>query len=154
MKESDLILFIQNYLSKLVSYDDDNLFYFLSYVERYFSLEERDAIQITLDIYYRLTSLELIEFHIKEGSIKENIYDLINHVKDMEQFGGWFWYFYPTEKAYKLIDKFDLYDNNYDEKEICKSFYSEIMMLLEENDLDINIYPLLDIGYGGYIPIN
>ncbi|OOR96046.1 hypothetical protein B0186_11165 [Canicola haemoglobinophilus] len=28
MKENDLILFIQNYLSKLVSYDDDNLFYF------------------------------------------------------------------------------------------------------------------------------
>ncbi|NBI43949.1 hypothetical protein GVX76_10865 [[Haemophilus] felis] len=155
MKKNDLILFIQNYLSKLVSYDDDdNFFYFFSYVERYFSLEKNHAIQITIDIYYRLVSLDLIELHIKGESIKKNIVDLIHHADEMESFGGWFWYFSATEKAYDLIDKFNLYDNYYDEKIICKEFYLEFMTLLEENGLGIDIYPLVDIGSGGRVSLN
>ncbi|OOR96047.1 hypothetical protein B0186_11170 [Canicola haemoglobinophilus] len=117
-------------------------------------MDEKEAIQVTIDIFYRLTSLELIEFQIKQGTIKENIVDLIHHIDDMDIFGGWFWYFYPTEKGCDLIDKFNLYDNHYDEETICKDFCFEFVTLLKEKGLDINIYPLVDIGWGGAISLN
>lgn len=155
MREDNVMLFFQNYLSKLVSYnDDDNLFYLFSYVEKYFSQGEKESLQMTVDIYYRLISIGLISIQVDgERTIRENVRDLIDYIEGVDSWDGWFLYFKPTDYACSLINKFDLYDNYYNENEIHLGFSVELNELFSNNDISLNIYPLVNIGFGGKIEL-
>lgn len=158
MNEKEIVLFIQNYFSQAVSYnDDDNMSYFFSYVERYFNLSPQDAFQYSIDLFYRFMIADLTEYVYWDLESEEHLSnDICNMIKDFNKFhhlDDWYNYFMPTKLIEEIIRKYDLISGYYDENVISVGFEKEIREILDKKGVGLDIYPLVDIGCGGVIPI-
>lgn len=111
----DVLGYIQRYLHILVWYDDDdsprNIF---SNMENILNKNEEEAYHHTIDIFYLLMKMNLITYIDREYTdllaIEEGVIELVNNYSAGSSlvYGGWAYYFYPTEICYKLIKELDL----------------------------------------------
>lgn len=156
MNKKEIILFIQNYFSQAVSYDDDdNMSYFFSYVEKYFNLSPQEAFQYSIDLFYRFMIANLAEYVYwdleSEEHLRNDICKMIKYFNKFHHLDDWYNYFKPTKIIEEIIHRYDLISGYYDENTISVDFEKEITEILEKKGIGLDIYPLVDIGYGGVI---
>lgn len=158
MDKKRIVLFLQNYFSYSVSYDDDDcMAYLFSYIERNFNLNPQDTFQYSIDLFYRFMYAGLTKYVYWDLESEEDLKNDINKmVEDFNKFNNldeWHNYFMPTKLIADIIYKYDLIDGHYDENVISLEFEQEISELLNKKGIGLDIYPLVDIGRGGIIKL-
>lgn len=144
-----MITYIQNYLSHLVTYDDDDNAYYLSgNIENVLKQNELDAKKCAIDIVYILMKLNLIDFidnYQEKKSLDDYIMELIDSLSNENMFGAWFFYYKPTRISHDIIEKNNLYDGYYDELSVHDGFYRDFNRILEKVfsvEEDLSILPM------------
>lgn len=158
MNKEKIVLFIQNYFSRAVSYDDDDcMSYFFSYIETNFDLSLQEAFQYSIDLFYRFMCAGFAQYVYWDLENEEHLKkDIRKMVKDFNKFNhldDWHNYFMPTKLMVDIIHKYDLIDGYYDDSIISIDFEREISELLDKKGLNLDIYPLVDVGSGGVISL-
>lgn len=158
MDKKKIMLFIQNYFSCVVSYDDDDcMSYFFSYMEDNFDLNPEEAFQYSIDLFYRFMCAGLVQYVYwdfeNEEHLKNDIREMVKDFNKFNHLDDWHNYFMPTKLITNIIHKYDLIDGYYDESVISLEFEQEISELLNKKGIGLDIYPLIDIGRGGIIKL-
>ncbi|WP_041777578.1 hypothetical protein [Bibersteinia trehalosi] len=159
MDKKRIVLFLQNYFSYSVSYDDDDdcMAYLFSYIERNFNLNPQDTFQYSIDLFYRFMYAGLTRYVYWDLESEEDLKnDISKMVEDFNKFNNldeWHNYFMPTKLIADIICEYDLIDGYYDENVISLEFEREISELLNKKGIGLDIYPLVDIGRGGIIKL-
>lgn len=158
MNREKIALFIQNYFSRAVSYDDDDcMSYFFSYMETNFDLSLQEAFQYSIDLFYRFMLAGFVQYVYwdleNEEHLKKDIREMVKDFNRSNHLDDWHNYFMPTKLMVDIIHKYDLIDGYYDENVISQGFEEEISALLNKKGIGLDIYPLVNVGGGGIISL-